>query len=708
MTQIALFLHILAQVQTLRINMMKPFSRQLLAAVLVGILAGSPVFGQNPATPAQSPAQVPPPEQALQSSKQGGIPVSLGVSKHDYSKAPSAFPNIINPYRTQFVDPGVLTNSPRLDQLIHDGKLPLSLQDAIALAMENSMDIVVQRYSPWMADVSLLKSRAGGFGYGTPGSIAVGSTANLPLLQYDPFITQIVNYSDATIPIANPFTSGTAGTGASFNTNVAQPLFSHQAQYNTSYQESFVTGTSMSVSWNNTRSSSTAANFFNPYVQSALTITFSQQLLAGAGKFVNRRNIIIAENNRKIADLAFSQQAIATITNTITAYWELSYAQENVKVQKQAVTVSEKLYGDNKKQLEIGTMAPLDVTRAESELATDRQNLIVAQTTELQDQLVLKNYISKDPLGSNLINVEIVPTDKPDSPEAIQTMSFEDAIKEAFQKRPDLQEQYYNLKNAEVDVRATRNALLPTATLGLQYSSAGLAGNSNISGDPTVVAGVPIVDANGVPVPNFFVPSTSVPIIGVSRQGFTAAQANIFHNDFPIYAGQLTVSLPLRNRANQADNIHAQLVMRQFEAQVQQVKNTALLDVRNTTIAVEQGRAQVQAATKARELQQQTFDAEQKKYQLGASTVYNVILTQRDLINAQGAELRALANLAEAKANYERALGHTLDVNNVTIAGAKKGLIEKDTLIPGTLHGQVVGTEDLFKVLDSNSSKGQR
>ncbi len=141
----------------------------------------------------------------------------------------------------------------------------------------------------------------------------------------------------------------------------------------------------------------------------------------GAGRFVNRRNIIIAENNRKIADLAFSQQAITTITNTITAYWELSYAQENVKVQQQAVTVSEKLYSDNKKQLEIGTMAPLDVTRAESELATDRQNLIVAQTTELQDQLILKNVISKDPLASNLINVEIIPTDKPDAPAAVQT-----------------------------------------------------------------------------------------------------------------------------------------------------------------------------------------------------------------------------------------------------------------------------------------------
>jgi outer membrane protein len=680
--------------------MKKPFFRPLLAAVLVGVMAGAPAvqtLAQEPSSPAQGhPAA------------QGGVPISLGVSKFDFSRPPRPFPSIIDPYRMQYVDPATLTNSPRLDQLIKDGKLPLSLQDAIALALENSMDIVVQRYNPWVADVSLLKARAGGFGYGTPGSIAVGSTASLPELFYDPVVTQVIGFSDATTPIANPFISGTAGTGASAGANTAQPLFSHSAYYNTTYQQSFATGTSLNVGWDNTRASSTAANFFNPYVQSALTIGIQQQLLAGRGRFVNRRNILITENNRKIADLAFAQQAITTVTSTINAYWELVYARENVNVQKQAVTVSEKLFNDNKKQLEIGTMAPLDVTRAESELATDHQNLIVAQTTQLQDELVLKNFISKDPMASNLLDVEIVPTDKPESPTAVETSSFADAIKEAFQKRPDLQEQAYNLKNAEIDVRATRNALLPTATLGLQYSSSGLAGNSSITGTPTTIAGVPIVNANGVPIAGFFVPSASVPVTGLSKDGFGTSQSQIFHNTFPVYAGQLTFSLPLRNRAAQADSIHSQLVERQFEAEVQQTKNNALLDVRNTTIAVEQGRAQVQAASKARELQQQTFDAEQKKYQLGASTVYNVILTQRDLITAQGTELRALANLAEAKANYERALGRTLEVNNVTIAGIKNGTIDKDTLIPGTLNGQVVGTDSLFKALEKGGVSRQR
>jgi len=679
--------------------------RPLFAAILAVITATAPVsptFAQEP-TPA--PAPQPP--------AKGSVPISLGVSKYDYTRAPKAFPNIIAPYESSYVEPGVLANSPRLEQLIHNGKLELSLQDAIALALENSMDIVVQRYFPWMGDVSLLKTRAGGFSYPTPGVSFLESTANVPELFYDPVLSQTLSFSDVTTPINNPFISGTAGTGVSSGRTQAAALTSHSATYNTQYQQWFDWGTTFNASWNNNRASSIAANFFNPFVQSSLTITLSQQLLAGAGRFVNRRNIIIAENNRKILDLAFAQQAITTTTNTVNAYWELAYARENVKVQQQAVTVAEKLYNDNKKQLEIGTMAPLDVTRAESELASDRTNLIVAQTTQLQDELFLKNFISKDPMASNLINVEVIPTDKPTPPGAIEAASFEDAVKEAFEKRPDVTEQALNLKNAQVDVRATRNALLPTATLGLEYSSAGLAGNSFITGPTSSFTntGVPVVDNAGVPIPGNFVGSAVPNVTGTSKQGFGTAQSQIFHNTFPVYAAQLTFSVPLRNRANQADNIHAQLVERQFEAQVQQIKNNAVLDVRNTTIALEQGRAQVQSASKARELQQQTFDAEQKKYQLGASTVYNVILTQRDLITAQGTELRALANLAEAKANYERALGRTLDVNNVTIAGARRGDIEQeDTLIPGTLNGKVVGVDELLKAIDKaqGSDSGRR
>jgi outer membrane protein TolC len=375
------------------------------------------------------------------------------------------------------------------------------------------------------------------------------------------------------------------------------------------------------------------------------------------------------------------------------------------------VTVSAKLYGDNQKQLEIGTMAPLEVTRAESALATDRQNLIVAQTVKLTDEQTLKNAISKDPLAPALINVEIVPTDKPNPPEAVEAATFEDGVKEAFAKRPDLLQQDLNVKNAVINSKATRQALLPTATLTAEYQSQGLAGNSPIVTGTTTTAGAALVGANGQPVSvldmngvpvEVFEPSTAEVTNGISHQGLGNAQSQIFHNQFPNYLVGLNLQLPIRNRAAQATNQRAVLLERQIEAQMQQLRNSVLLDVRNTYIALTQGRAQVQAASKARELQQQTFDAEQKKYQLGASTVYNVILTQRDLILAQGTELRALANLVEAKANYERAVGRTLEVNRVTIADAKHGQIERDTLIPGTVNGQVIGTDKIF------ANEGQR
>jgi outer membrane protein TolC len=338
-------------------------------------------------------------------------------------------------------------------------------------------------------------------------------------------------------------------------------------------------------------------------------------------------------------------------------------------------------------------------------LATDQQNLIIAQTVKLQDEQILKNAISKDPLAANLLNVEIIPTDKPTPPEATETATFEESIREAFQKRPELLEQQINITNAGIDARATGIALRPTAALFGQYTSQGLAGVSPITGTPTTVPGAAIVDSTGAPIQGFFEPATSTPVTGKREQGFTTAQNQVFHNAFPDYLVGVNVQIPFRNRAAQSTNQHAILLLRQIEAQMQQLKNAAVVDVRNSYIALQQDRVQVATASEARKLQQQTFDAEQKKYQLGASTVYNVILTQRDLVTAQGAELRALANLLEAKAQYERAVARTLDVNRVTIADAKHGEVEKDTLIPGTLHGKVVGTEDLINLLPDGSGR---
>jgi outer membrane protein len=675
------------------------FGRPLLAVILSTTLLGGSV---SPAYAQDTPQNPPPAPGAQAKPSSATTPISLGTAKYHFSRAPKPLPNLFAPYRAVQVPASPIVNSPRIGQLIHDNKLELSLQDAVELALENSVDIAVQRYYPWIADVGIMKASAGASGYGTPGADIAGSSASLNpfafvITSYDPLLTSTVSMDDRKAPINNPFISGT-GLGSL----TAASIVIHTNQYNTQYSQYFPTGTSMTVTYDNTRSSSNpTANFFNPYVQSSIFVGMSQNLLSGFGLTVNRRNIIIANNNRKIADLAFAQQAITTVTNTITAYWELVYARENVKVQQQAVAVSEKLYSDNKKQLEIGTMAPLDVTRADSELATNQQNLIVAQTVQLQDEQTLKNAISRNPLDPKIVNVEIIPTDKPAAPEQTEATSFEEALKEAYAKRPDLLEQQYNLKNAALDVKATHNALLPTMTLSGQYGTVGLAGNSTQVLTSQTVPGTQLVDSTGAPI-NAFLPN-SVPVTTKKNfAGFSEAMTSVFHNNNPDYAAQISITIPIRNRSLQADNQRSQLVQRQIEMQVQQLKNAALLDVRNAYIVLEQDRARVQAASKASELQKQTFEAEQKRYQLGASTVYQVILTQRDYITAQGTELRALADLIEARASYERAVGKTLEVNHVTIADSLGGQVDRETLIPGTLHGQVVGVDKLF------SDAGQR
>ena len=689
---------------------LEQLARPTLASFLAVMLAGGPLWAQDqqqqqPAPAPQKPGLPAPQATGPDAYKPGPtnppIPVSLGLSKYNYTRAPRAFPNLIAPYRPIQVPEPVLTNSPRVDQLIHDGKLELTLQDAVELALENSMDIAVQRYNVWFADTDILATKAGAFPGGISGAAIRSSSANIPALNFDPTFTSQFSYDNRTTPVNNPLISGTSTTAT------AASLSSHTATYSNSVTEGFSTGTTATLAWNNTRSSSSSTfNFFNPDVSSALVVTLQQQLLNGFGTFANRRNIVIAKNNRKLADYVFEQQAITTVTNTITAYWELVFARGNVQVQQQAVAVSQRLYSDNKKQLEIGTLAPLEVTRAEAAAATDQQNLIIAQTVKLQDEQILKNFISKDPLAANLINVEIIPVDKATPPESTEAGSFEESIKEAFQKRPELLEQQINITNAGIDVRATGIALRPTAGLFAQYTSQGLAGVSPITGTPTRVAGAQIVDANGNPIAGFFEPAAATLVTGKTEQGFTTAQNQIFHNQFPDYLVGVNVQIPIRNRAAQSTNQRSILQLRQIEAQMQQLKNAAVVDVRNTYIALEQGRVQVATASEARKLQQQTFDAEQKKYQLGASTVYNVILTQRDLVNAQGQELRALANLLEFKAQYERAVARTLDVNRVTIADAKHGEVERDTLIPGTLHGKVVGTENLLNLLpDGNGQK---
>jgi outer membrane protein len=653
---------------------------------------------QQQNTPAsQNPAGVQPPSQPQ---PQTGAPgadsvrdLRLGAGP-DYSGGKRFFPNIVAPYTALHIDEPMLTNSTRVDQLIQDGKLMLSLEDAISLALENNLSINVERFVPWIAETQLLKAKAGGIPqFGNTQQVVLGSS---PSVSFDPIVTADFGWSHGNFPVNNPFTSGTG-------TNAIPVVNQNSAFVNLGYTQGFHTGTNLSVVMDTSRTTSNEPDlFFNPAVTPVLTATLSQPLLNGFGILPNTRYIIEARNNIKIANSQFAQQVIATVTQTSNDYWELVFDRENVKVQEAAVAVSQKLYGDNKKQLEIGTMAPLDVLTAESQLATDQQNLIVAQTTKLQQETVLLNDIAKNLLAKDVAGIEIVPTTPIATPDIVENMALQDAVQEAWAKRPELFQANLNLKNAGIEVKATQNALLPVLDAFVQYTSQGLNGNqlnttqvgNTFIADPAS----PLVDANGVPIlVNGTTPAfSSVPLTTttISKGGLTSALQNVFQNEFPTYSVGLNLTLPIRNRSAQSDSARAQLDQRQETVQYRQQENAIVISVRNALIALQQDRSQVAAAEKARSLAQQTLDAEQKKYQLGSSTSYNVVLRSRDLTAAQGTALRAQTNLTEALVNFNQAMGRTLEVHHITVADAQRGTVTRDPLIPGSRDPQnVVGAK---------------
>jgi|HubBroStandDraft_6_1064221.scaffolds.fasta_scaffold00137_8 outer membrane protein len=627
----------------------------------------------QPQPPPQAPSAVPSTPQAL---KLSGGP--------NYSNGKPFFPNVFAPYTPMDISAPPMTNSPRISQLIQDGKLNLSLEDAISLALENNLDISVQRFTPWLAQVNLLRTKAGGASLGTGASspVLLGSA---PAGGFDPILTSSVTFVDETFPVTNPFTSG---FGSSSLTSLAQ----HESIFNFGYSETFHSGTQISLSWDNTRESSTAANIFNPYVQSQLSFTISQPLLAGFGLLPNTRYILEAKNTLKVADAQFAQAVIADVTLVENYYWELVFARENVKVEETTVSTDRQLYENNKKQLEIGTMAPLDVLTAESQLASDQQALVQAQTVKLQDETNLLNSITKNPLDAALTSVEIIPTTPLSTPDVVENLPIESAVKEAWTKRPELQQIEWNLKNDQIEVRATKNGLLPSLTAFGEYSATGLGGNATLT-TSTVPTGFvpitsdPIVDANGNPVSfsspgPIYLGSPIYPTV-LKTGGVGDALNSMINAQFPSFIGGLNLTLPIRNRSAQANNAQAQLNERQLEVNYREAQNTVFVNVRNAIIALTQDRAQVTAASKARDLAQQTLDAEQKKFQLGSSTSFNVTLRVQELTAAASNEVRAKANLAEAYVLFNQAMGRTLETNNITLADARTGAVSSSPNIPG-------------------------
>ncbi len=608
---------------------------------------------------------------------------TIPVSNVDYTRGKLWFPNVLAPYTPTTVPEPILTNAPRIEQMIQDGKLRISLQDAIDLALQNNLDITIQRYLPWLAEANILRTLSGG----APSASTITPLGNIPAQNFDPQLTTTLSLDQRTIPVNNGLTAGTSAGSASSASTFSQ-LNTHTALGNVAYSQGFHTGTSFSASFNNTRqSTSSTAGFFYPSVQSNFVFIASQQLLNGFGLLANEHYILIAKLNKNIADQALQQQVITSVTAVSNAYWELVFARGNVDVALHQIELANKLYSDNKKQVDIGTLAPLELVQAEAQVATANQTLIVDQTTVLQDQLTLLNLISKDPNSTPLRNVEIIPTDAADAaPPEVEKLPLEDLIKEAVTKRPDVLQAGLTIKGDDINVRATKNALLPVLTLSGEYASVGLAGVSHPCTLNVITCPAP--------------PAQVV-------TGLPQSLGDMFAGVYPEYNAQISLTIPIRNRAAQANNVTALLNERQDQTRYQQTVNNAAIDVHNAQILLEQARVTLAAAIKTRDLDQQTLDAEQKKYQLGASTLFNVVSDQNILAAAASAEVRARVNLVEGKVNFDRAMARTLEVYSITIADSKSGNISKDTLIPGTgASGQLFIDPAKPNMAASNPSTG--
>jgi outer membrane protein len=642
----------------------------LVLALSVTLAPVAPAFGQSPQQQGQNPppntgqtqGQPPTPPQPKKTSDQG---------EREYLHGNRAFPDMLGPYRPIHIAAPNFANTSRLQQMVKDGKLMISLQDAITLALENSIDIDVVRYNPWIAEAQILSAES----------------SNGSNLSFDPRLILNGGGGTSSSPVSNPFTTG-VGSGISSFT-------SHNAFGNITYNQGFETGTNLTITQNNSRlSNSATASSFNPQISSNMSVSVTQQLLNGFGILPNVRFIRIAQNTQKFQDLGFQQQVITTVTAVQNDYWQLVFAIQNIVVAQQSVDSAQTLVDADKKQVEIGTMAPLDVVTAEASLAAAQTQLVNAETNKRQQELVLLAAMTRDPIAATQLNFEVVPTDTTYIPDQVENIPLDQAVREALSNRPDYKQSIVNLKSDDITVRANRNALLPTLSVTGNYTWSSLAGVKTNAG--SVVPGQfvanlnnPIVGANGVPIPGEFTSSPVVapPATPSTSTGLGDALDQIFTNQFPGYNASFNFTVPIMNRAAQGASIQSILLQRQDQTKLQQQQNAIVVAIRNAQIQLEQSRAALASAIKAKDFQQTAYDDENKKLTLGASTVLAVTQQLTLLSTASSQEVLARVNLVIAKVNFDNVMGRTLQVNNITVADARKPanpLFNRDTLIPGT------------------------
>ncbi len=603
---------------------------------------------------------------------------------HDYTTTHS-FPNIFDSFMSLSVPQPSMQNSPRLKDLIRDGKLWLSLQDAIALALENNLDVDYARYQIPIAQTDYLRTRAGaaargvtgasistalfsgaigstssggggssgsgagGAGYSGGGAISFGSVGCC-----DPFFQVSAGWNQAVTPLQTTVLTGLASVDT------------HTGSYSAFYGQGFMTGTSIVAGVLGTRSTTSALTaLVNPEIPSYLGISLSQNLLNGFGYRANAANLRIAKNDLKVADSVFRQNVMTTMATVVNDYWDLLYDRENIRVAEEYLKWAQADLKNNTRQVEIGNMAAIEVTRAKSEVAGRQQLLIQAQTQYQQQEEKLKTELSKH-VDGDLASVPIEPTDKLPAPQPNDIPSLEDALNLAGKNRPEIEQVNLNMRNQEYTIQRDRNALLPNLSVFATYFPSGLSGHFLCGGNP------------------LYEPSCPAGGIGYIPGGAGDSLSQVFRNVYPNYSLGVNLSIPIRNRQAQADAARALIEQRQLRVDLQRKTNLAQQDVRNAVIAVTQAKAQIDAAKESTQLYKETLEGEQKKFLLGESTPFLVIQDERDLANQEGAEAQARDAYAKALTQYAQATGTILERFNVEISEARTGQVTRALNIPGT------------------------
>jgi len=684
---------------TVRQGRRRPAGRlRAMAAVMLTLAGGVPsgLAQQAPQQPAQTITQSSA-DKAASSLPAAPAPLvtqppNLRQSERDYSK-PSGriLGNPLKMYSATSIPKASFVNSVRLADLVKDGKIYLSLSDAIALAIENNYDIAIARYNLDIADTDVLRTRTGALPLGVPtnlvantlggnnfttgasgttlttgggpggtsggsagagtgtGGLTLTTAGTGPLPEHtEPTVSGTIQFDRAHAVSTSFFSGGTSSTN----------------DYNFAWDQGFVTGTSFNFTFNNRyATTSNGVTLYSPQLSANYKATLTQHILQGAGIWVNKRFMYQAVNDRRITESSFRQQILYTVNQVESIYWGLVGAYEDVQAKQRALDQSTKLNADTQKQLEIGTMAPLDVVQSESTVATDKQALISSQNQLNYQQQIVKQAIARNLNDPALSTAPVIPTDRVSIEELTEEKRpVEELVQEAFQKRPELEQAVLILKNDAITLRGARQGLLPV------FDAYGFIGGTGIGGAINPNCNVnfygEVCDSN-------------------NSTGYGTALQNAFNNSAPDKGIGFTLSIPIGNK--QAQSVQARSVMeyRQAELRLEQLYTQIRMQVVNAQFALTNDRAQVVASRAAQSYAQQSLDAEEKKLRLGASTTANVLLQQRNLATAENNLIAANAAYAKDRAGLYQTLATTLEHYGINLGDAVTGAVKTVPLIPG-------------------------